>query len=87
MMMRDLSSRLPAADELLSALGLETRRSSSESLVSALAIFGAGVTVGVAVALLFAPKTGEEARAELGERMNRMRGEFGSRKESSGADA
>ena len=81
-MMRDLSSRIPlSADDLLSALGLETRRSGSESMVSALAIFGAGLTVGIAVALLFAPKSGEETRAELGERVTRLRDEYGARAE------
>ena len=82
-MMRELSSRIPiSAEDLMNALGLETRRSNSESMVSALAIFGAGVTVGIAVALLFAPKSGEETRAELGERVTRLRDEYGARTES-----
>ena len=78
-MMRDLSSRIPfSADDLMSALGLEARRSNSESMLSALAIFGAGVTVGVAVALLFAPKSGQDLRSEIGDRVDRLREEYGS---------
>ena len=77
-----LSNQMPSTDDVLSALGLEMRRSNSESLLSSLAIFAAGVTVGAAAALLFAPQSGSETRAEIGDRVNRMRDEYGSRNES-----
>jgi YtxH-like protein len=82
MTVQELSQRLPAADELLSALGLETRRSSAESMLSALAIFGAGLAVGAALGVLFAPRSGEEIRSQLGERMSRMRDDLASTREA-----
>ena len=82
MRMRDLSNQMPGAEDLLNALGLEMRRSNSESLLSSLAIFAAGVTVGVAAALLFAPKSGSETRADIGDRVHRLRDEYGSQGES-----
>jgi hypothetical protein len=87
MTIRDLANKFPASDDLLCALGLETRRSTTESMLSAVAIFGAGLTVGVALALLFAPKSGEETRADLGERVSRMRDEFSARREASATNA
>ena len=83
MRMRDLSNQMPSTEDMLAALGLEMRRSSSESLFSSLAIFAAGVTVGVAAALLFAPQSGSETRAEIGERVNRIAEEYGSQNQSS----
>jgi gas vesicle protein len=50
--------------------------------MSSLAIFVAGVTVGVAAALLFAPQSGSETRAEIGERVNRLKEEYSSQGES-----
>jgi hypothetical protein len=85
MKMRDfsnLSSQMPSTDDFLNALGLEMRRSNSESMLSSIAIFVAGVTVGVAAALLFAPQSGSETRAEIGERVNRLRDEYSSQGES-----
>lgn len=85
MRMRDFSNQMPSADDFLNALGLEMRRSNSDSLLSSIAIFAAGVTVGVAAALLFAPQSGSETRAEIGDRVNRLRDEYGSQGESSRA--
>lgn len=82
MRIRDFSNQMPSTDDFLNALGLEMRRSNSESVMSSLAIFAAGVTVGVAAALLFAPQSGSETRAEIGERVNRVRDEYSSQGES-----
>jgi len=41
----------------------------SGDLVSALSIFAAGIILGAGLALLFAPKAGEEIRRDLAERI------------------
>jgi gas vesicle protein len=73
---------MPSAEDFLDAHGLEMRRSNSESMLSSLAIFAAGVMVGAAAALLFAPQSGSETRADIGNRVNRLRKEYGSQSES-----
>jgi hypothetical protein len=72
MTLRDVSNQMPSAENFLNVLGLEMRRSNSESMLSSLAIFAAGVTIGVAAGLLFAPQSGSETRADIGNRMNRQ---------------
>jgi gas vesicle protein len=62
--LRDLSK-----DDLLSALGLTSKPSTSERLLGTLTIFGVGLLVGAGAALLLAPKSGEALRADLGERL------------------
>lgn len=72
-MWRTLKKRIPDVDrdDLLDLIGLEMRRSASDRLVPALAIFGAGVLVGVGVGLMLAPKPGSELRNELRDRLSR----------------
>lgn len=72
-MWRTLKKRLPDVDrdDLLDLIGLEVQRSTSERLVPALAIFGAGVLVGVGLGLMLAPKAGSELRDDLRERLGR----------------
>ena len=52
-------------DELLETLGLERKHSAAQTVMPALAIFGAGVLVGVGLGIIFAPKAGAEMRGEL----------------------
>jgi gas vesicle protein len=54
-------------------VGLEARRSVGEKVVTSLAIFGAGVLVGVGLGLMLAPRPGRELRSELRQRL--MKGE------------
>ena len=56
-------------DDVLSMLGLETRRSTLGVILPAVGFFGAGVLAGVGLGLLFAPKAGYELREELGEQV------------------
>jgi uncharacterized membrane protein YebE (DUF533 family) len=56
--------------ELLSKLGLETKPSIGNMLVSALGPFGAGMLVGAGVALLLAPKSGRELRENIRDKVN-----------------
>jgi hypothetical protein len=59
-------------DELLKALGLETRKAAADYVLPVLGVFGAGLIVGAGLGILFAPKTGHEIRSEIGDRMGRM---------------
>ena len=62
-------------DDVLSALGLTSKPSTSDRLLGALSIFGVGLLVGAGAALLLAPKSGEALRADLGERLRNRRSE------------
>ena len=56
-------------DDILGALGLETKRSTSGVVASGLAVFGMGLVVGAAAALMMAPKTGRELRDDVSSRL------------------
>jgi|SoiMethySBSTD1v2_1073268.scaffolds.fasta_scaffold1594736_2 hypothetical protein len=68
-MMKDLASNLPSSEDIIHALGLQTRRAHNDVMPS-VALFGAGILVGAGLALLFAPTTGRELRDELGSKAN-----------------
>ncbi len=72
-MWNNLKKKLPDMDkdDLLELVGLESRRSSAERMVPALALFGTGVLVGVGLGLLLAPKPGRELRTDLKQRLAR----------------
>jgi hypothetical protein len=72
-MWRSLKKRLPEvdSDDLLDLVGLESRRSTGDKLVPALALFGAGVLVGVGLGLMLAPKPGRELRDELKHKLSK----------------
>ncbi len=53
-------------DDVLASLGLQTRKTTTDYLLPALGVFGAGLAVGAGVALLLAPKSGRELRGDLG---------------------
>ncbi len=72
-------------DDVLAALGLQTRRTAGDYLLPALGIFGVGLLVGAGIGLLFAPKPGAEIRHQIGSRIRRRRSEVES--ESEGVDA
>jgi len=64
--LRGALGRLPSGDDLLEAIGLQYRRSSTEALIATLGAFTLGCAVGAAVALLMAPRSGAETRREIG---------------------
>ncbi|MFZ5443706.1 MAG: hypothetical protein ACOZQL_27105 [Myxococcota bacterium] len=72
-MLKRLRNNLPDVDkdDLLELVGLESRRSTTEKMVPALALFGAGVLVGVGLGLMLAPKPGRELRGELKARLQK----------------
>jgi gas vesicle protein len=60
-------------DDILAALGLETKAGFSQKLLGTFGIFGAGLLVGAATALLLAPKSGTEIREDIGQRFRKIR--------------
>lgn len=60
-------------DALLDRMGLEQRRSTMEVLLPALGIFGAGIAVGAALGVLFAPKRGDELRNDIRHRISDLK--------------
>ncbi len=63
MNLRDVSNL--DKNDLLNAIGLETRRTATDYVLPALGVFGAGLLVGAGLGLLFAPKSGKEIRGNL----------------------
>jgi YtxH-like protein len=60
-------------DALSDALGLRRDATTAADAASMLMIFAAGALVGTALALLFAPRSGQELRADLRERASDVR--------------
>jgi hypothetical protein len=58
-------------EELLAKLGLETRPSVGQAILSALGPFGIGLLVGAGVALLLAPKSGRDLRGDIRSKISR----------------
>jgi hypothetical protein len=69
-------------DDILEAIGLEERSSAWATTLGTLGIFALGCLVGAGIGLAFAPKSGEEFRNELGERMRRKADDLGVNQES-----
>jgi hypothetical protein len=63
-------------DDVLEALGLEERTNPWASAFGTLGIFALGCLLGAGIGLAFAPKSGEEFRSELGERMRKKADEM-----------
>jgi hypothetical protein len=61
-------------NDLLASVGLATKQTTTDRLLSAFGFFGIGVVVGAATALLFAPKSGQGLREDLGSRLRRVVG-------------
>jgi len=64
-------------DDVLEAIGLEERSSAWATTFGTIGIFALGCLVGAGIGLAFAPKSGEEFRSELGDRMRRKADELG----------
>lgn len=59
-------------NDVLESLGLERKHTAAEQVMPALAIFGAGVLVGVGLGIIFAPRAGSELRGELQSQFKRV---------------
>ena len=60
-------------DSVIDRLGLEAKRDSSDFILPAISLFSAGIVVGAALGVLFAPKRGEEVRGDLRERLEDLK--------------
>jgi hypothetical protein len=58
-------------DDVLETLGLQERRSGVATTFGTLGIFALGCLVGAGIGLAFAPKSGDELRNELGDKVRR----------------
>lgn len=70
MNLESLLQSLPSREDLAHAVGYETRHSSSLDIIPALSLFGTGMLFGAGLALLFAPKSGQEMRRDLSQSMH-----------------
>lgn len=71
---RNIGDRYDAGVEnILDRMGLEPKRSTAEVLFPMLGVFGAGIAVGAALGVLFAPKPGDDLRHELRETLEDLR--------------
>ncbi|MFN2377525.1 MAG: YtxH domain-containing protein, partial [Candidatus Binatia bacterium] len=70
MTLEDLLQALPSKNDLAGAVGLQTRHTMTQDVASVLGLFGTGMLVGAGLALLFAPKPGQELRKDLAEKVN-----------------
>jgi gas vesicle protein len=52
-------------DDMLARLGLQTKTTTADFLLPALGVFSVGALVGAGVALLVAPKAGNEVRQDI----------------------
>jgi hypothetical protein len=64
-------------DDILESLGLQERSSAWSTALGTIGIFALGCLVGAGIGLAFAPKSGEDFRSELGERVRRKADEMG----------
>lgn len=60
-------------EEILGALGLEAKRSTASWVASSMAVFGVGLLVGAAAALMMAPKSGMDMREDMGARLRNLK--------------
>jgi hypothetical protein len=59
------------ADDVLRFIGLQRRRSVGGYVATGVGFFAAGLLMGAGAALLLAPKTGQDLREDLRERLRR----------------
>lgn len=82
----DIGSSL-TKENMLDSLGLQEKRQSTDYLLPALGIFGAGLAVGAVLGLLFAPKSGSELRTDVRGRLQDLRQHKGHALSEDAADA
>ncbi|HEY2774131.1 MAG TPA: YtxH domain-containing protein [Candidatus Binatia bacterium] len=71
MTLDNILQSLPTREDIAKAVGMETRNPTAD-VFSTLGIFGTGVLIGAALALLFAPKPGSEMRRDLSDGMQQF---------------
>lgn len=66
--LREQLPSMPSSDDVLHAVGLQYERNAMSALTTVTA-FAVGALAGAALAVLFAPKSGQEMRQNLNERV------------------
>lgn len=59
-------------DDVLAAIGLQSRRNAADLVMPAIGLFGVGLVVGAGLGLLFAPKSGAQTREVIGHGVSDM---------------
>ena len=72
MKIEDILRALPSKEDIANAVGLEARSSATGDMLTAFTIFGTGMILGAGLALLFAPKAGNEMRHDLAEKLGEI---------------
>jgi hypothetical protein len=57
-------------DDVLAALGLQSRTSALSNVFGSIGLIGLGMIIGAGAALMMAPKSGRELREDLSTRLN-----------------
>jgi hypothetical protein len=71
---KEFTSRLPDTEDILGYLGLtRTPRASGDAFAATAGAFTLGLVVGAAIALLYAPRSGQEIRRDVGERLSSVK--------------
>ena len=71
MKLRDLTDM--DKEDILGALGLQTKTTTTSWVLGTLGLFGLGMVIGAGVALMVAPKPGSELRRDLEDRLKNVR--------------
>ena len=71
MKLRDLTDM--DKEDILGALGLQTKSTTTSWVLGTLGLFGLGMVIGAGVALMLAPKPGNELRRDLEDRIKSVR--------------
>jgi gas vesicle protein len=65
----DILESLPSREDIASAIGMQSRRhsliGSNSDILPMLGVFGTGMLLGAGLALMFAPKSGNQLRRDL----------------------
>ena len=67
MTLEDFLQALPSKNDMAGAIGMQTRHTMTQDVTTVLGLFGTGMMVGAGLALLFAPKPGQELRKDIAE--------------------
>jgi hypothetical protein len=70
MTLEDLLQALPTKNDIANALGAQPRPTMAQDATSVLGLFGTGMIIGAGLALLFAPKPGQELRKDIADKVN-----------------
>jgi gas vesicle protein len=62
-----------AGDDILDAVGLQRKHSAAATLLPIVGVFGMGMIVGGGLALVFAPKKGDELRRDIKDKANEIK--------------